>query len=224
MTAGTNTYNGMAVPLNGNATIVPDSDSLDALTIATSASFTGNGVCVTGTFLDLDSCQNVFYANVTAGGSKGTGAQFNAFAADIVLDGTPDSATSPYYGGGYIYISKSGTWTGTSAIVYGFCLDMQETGTVDYRANLWLQNTASIAATSVDTYILFSGQGAEGGKTASMMYYQGIYKPTYFLHLADSTVSGMFSDSAVSGASGSSAGLHVRVGDATMQIALYAAS
>jgi len=224
MTAGTNTYNGMAVPLNGNASIVPASDALDGLTLACSASMSANGVVVTGTFIATSGYQSAFYANVTAGGDKGSGVastQFNAVAVDLVMDGTSSAAG---YGGMYIYISKSGSFTDTSAVVYGACLDLQETGQVDYRCNLWLQNSASVAGCGIDTYILFSGQGEEGGKNASMFYYQGITKPAYFLHLQDASVSGMYSDSAIGEATNSDGALLVKIGSNTFQIPLYAAT
>jgi hypothetical protein len=134
-----------------------------------------------------------YYVNATISGSNTGGfasTQWNAFAADITLDGLSGAAG---YGGGYIYIAKSGTFTDTSAVVYGFCTDIQEIGQVDYLANLWLQNSSTNASTGVNAYILFSNQGASGGKNTGMFYVQGINFPAYFLKLQDGAGGGMLS-------------------------------
>ena len=134
--------------------------------------------------------QGVYVAlNLSGTTSGGTATQRHSFATDISISGTHAS----WIGGGYVYISGSGTLT--SGVVYGLNLDIQELGQCDYIANLFLQRSStSTAATTVDAYILCAGQGT-ASSAATIMYVQG-KAPTYFLQMAADTANGFLDLSA----------------------------
>jgi hypothetical protein len=159
------------------------------------------------------------YVNLTISGTTSgqNATQRNAFAADISIAGTQAS----WIGGAYYYISGSGTLTATT--VYGVSVDMQELGVCDYRCNLWLQNSASTAATGVGAYILFSGQGTYGGIVDAMFYVQGIGFPLYFLQTADSAAKGML-DTTARDSANSLSNLVCKIGATTMYIPMIAAT
>jgi len=154
------TWEGLGVPINGEyyrytesdqtQTWYVEDDGVTNITIdhsaTTEAADNYFALTITDGGARTSGYANAFYVNATVGGNLGSGVavnQFNAFGADITLDGTSSAAG---YGGGYIYIAKTASWSDTSAVVYGFCLDIQEIGTVDYKANLWLQNSSTTAA------------------------------------------------------------------------------
>jgi hypothetical protein len=166
---------------------------------------------------------NVFYVNLTVSGSMTggvAGGQVNAFGADITLDGSSDAFG---YGGGYIYIAKSGSWSNTSAVVYGFCTDIQEVGQVDYLVNLWLQNSSTNASTGLNAYILFSNQGASGGKNTTLFYVQGITLPKFFLQAASAASNGFISARTMEAATSGNS-LTCYLGSTTYYIPLYSAT
>lgn len=226
------TYDGLSVPLYGGY-VRGSSDQTTTLTVAasnnahdfvmahsatTADNMFGLDVDVSGSF--SSGYTNCFYVDLKVSGNLGGGVasnQVNAFGADITLDGTSSAAG---YGGMYIYIAKSGTWSDTSAVVYGACLDIQEVGSVDYKCNLWLQNSSSTAA-SVDAYILISGQGASGGINSPLFYVQGQTYFPYLLKLQTDGASGFFQKTAMGQVTNSTGSLLFYAGSAKYAIPFF---
>jgi hypothetical protein len=161
--------------------------------------------------------QSIYVAlNISSTSTGGNATQRHAFAADITINGTHAS----FIGGGYIYIAK-GTATLTSAAVYGLCLDIQELGAVDYLTNLWLQRSSSSTQTGIDSFILFSDQGASG-KATTLFYVQGVTFPSYLFQFASNTSNGFFSTTAAGVAPASTGSLKIYAGTTTHYIKLQA--
>lgn len=243
MTKGTNVFEGIKLSAYGNQFIdgvevdkavltltAADSNSdsilvLNATAVDLSAGGTFNAVQINMTDASAHGTAGYFqgfYVNMTLSSTDiggNTANQFNAFAADISLDCV---GSSFLVGGGYIYIGKTASFSATGASVYGLCLDIQEIGTVNYKCNLWLQNSSTTAAT-VDTYILFSNGGNSGGVNTNMFYCQGITYPNYFLNLDATAAKGMLSTDVCDGVTATSS-LKVLLGDSGYKILLYPAT
>jgi len=76
MTAGTNSYNGLALPLNGNATMTSLTAASDILTLANATSQTGNALSLTV----ASSTMNGIKISVTSTGAMAANASKNANA------------------------------------------------------------------------------------------------------------------------------------------------
>ena len=160
--------------------------------------------------------QSIYVAlNISSTTSGGAATQRHAFATDITINGTHASMI----GGGYIYIGE-GTATLTSALVYGLCIDIQELGQTDYLMNLWLQRSSSSTNnTSVDAFILFSDQGAQG-HARTLFYMQGVTFPNYFLQIASNASNGFYNTTAVGTAPASTGSIKLMAGTTTKYIKL----
>ena len=119
-----------------------------------------------------------FHAGLAVGGtSSGAFAttQYNAFAADVTVNGTHTAGI----GGIYVYMAE-GTATLTSAQVYAGYFDIgTDFGTVDYLSCLTLDKHNTTKGTTVDAFINCQLQGS--GTGTSLINMQGPAKPTYFL-------------------------------------------
>jgi len=157
--------------------------------------------------------QTIYVAlNITSTTTGNNATQRHAFATDITIAG----AHTSWIGGGYIYISGSGTVS--SAAIYGLNIHIAECTAADYLVNLWLQRD-STSTSGLDAYILFSGHPA-GQSTDALFYCQGT-KPTYFLQAA---ASGGFIDTTTTfgTAPAATGALACQIGSTTYYIKLQA--
>ena len=187
MTAGTQTYKGLAVPLFGNSTIQQPSAGDTPLTIQSVADNTaGNILSVnhTSTSAITTGYTQCFYANmnIDGGATSGRDTQLHPFAADITIDGT----MSAQVGGCYIYIAEGSTGaTLTSSTVFGYTVYFAATGSApDYRAGFWAQSAevAAYKGAVMDAAFFCDNSGALGCWEA-VIGVQGITSPAYFLYM-----------------------------------------
>jgi len=129
-----------------------------------------------------------YYASITSTGSKTqaqTGAQQNAFAADIFLGGTQAAWTN----GMFVYIAETGTATITSSTIAGYAVYLAAFGASPasrHGFHVFSEETSTYTdATVHDT--AFHAEGAGSGTYGALLGTDGAVPPHYFLDIMDTT-------------------------------------
>jgi len=188
MAAGTQSYNGLGVPLYGNSTMQQQAAGDQPLTIQSVADNTAcNLLSVnhTSTSAITTGYTQCFYSNmnIDGGATGGRNIQLHPFAADITIDG----AMSAQVGGCYIYITEGATGVtyATPSTVFGYAVYFAATGSApDYRAGFWAQSAevAAYQGSTIDAAFFCDNSDALGCWGA-VIGVQGVTSPAYFLHM-----------------------------------------
>ena len=190
------TWEGLGLPAYGEfyrydndqvQTLYVEESGIMNLTVANTTDSMDNTLAITNTYSGtVTGYGNTFYANLQVGGTSSGGAsatQYNAFGADITINGTHASGI----GGIYVYICE-GTATLTDAEPYGGWFDIMELGATNKLSCIRLSKQNTTLGTSVDAFIHCALDGS--GTARSLIHMEGTGRPTYFLSHTASTAGG----------------------------------
>jgi hypothetical protein len=184
MTKGKRTYDGLAVPLDGESEITQQIRGTDVLTLTSVANaYTAVNILEIG--ITATSAQTAGYLlgahvsmNMDGGGTGGQAVQSIAFGADITIDGTFSHGV---YGAYYYFQEGSTGSTPTAGAMVGVQTYFAAFGaSMDYRVGFWATSaeTSSFQASGVEGAFL-AECGASGSWKNLIVAHGG--PPSYFL-------------------------------------------
>lgn len=223
MTTGTQTYNGLGVPLFGESTITQQTAGTDVLTVRSVADSTASNMFaarITASSAVTAGYTQGFFVNMNLAGGMtgGSTIQANSFATDITISGT----TTAWVTGSYVYVCEGATSAVTEGLILsGHCSWFAALGDAcKIRAGFHAgsEETVAVSAVAGTCDGAFVAECASAGSWKSLLVTYG-GPPEEFLHITEATEEQMYTTRAVGSAA---AYLKVNVEGTILWLTLFA--
>ena len=222
MTTGKGTFNGLAVPIQGESEIKQETAGTDILTVSSVADATAANhlrINVTATSAITSGYLQGAMVNLVLGGGMtgGNTVQANAFATDITLSGT----VTGWVSGMYVYMCEGTSAVPAAGFLSGYVAWFAALGSAALlRAGFHAgsEETSTYSATYDGAFV---AECASAGAWKSLLVAYG-GPPEEFLHITEAAEEGMYSTGTRANVAAAVAYLKVNVAGTIMWITLHA--